>query len=167
MPTFEKIVSRVDSADEGDDFLCKIIAGRKNNFLYVLDVLYTQDKMEITEKQCAELDLNNKTNYCTIESNNGGKLFAQNIAKRAKDIKNFLTRYSWKATTKNKQSRILSSASGVNNVFIMPSDWRTRWPLFYNAMMTFTRKGKNKHDDAPDCITALYEDEFNNIKRGF
>lgn len=47
----------------------------------------------------------------------------------------------------------------------MPADWRTRWPEYYQAMTSYQREGKNKHDDAPDATTGIAEtiasgDEF-------
>ncbi|MBJ0803824.1 hypothetical protein JFE10_15860, partial [Enterococcus faecalis] len=31
------------------------------------------------------------------------------------------------------------------------------WPEFYEAMTTYQREGKNRHDDAPDAVTGIVE----------
>ena len=38
-----------------------------------------------------------------------------------------------------------------------PSNWKDRWPEYYNAMIKYQREGKNKHDDAPDATTGISE----------
>ena len=156
----ERIVSRVDTADDGNDYLCKIIAARSGNNLYVLDAYYTQAHMEITEKESAKRDTDHKTQYCVTESNNGGKGFSRNVEREARALGNLHTQYKWEATTANKQSRILTNCTGVMNTVLFPVGWESRWSEFANALKTYTRSGKNDHDDAPDCLTALYEDEF-------
>jgi hypothetical protein len=32
-----------------------------------------------------------------------------------------------------------------------------RWPEFATAINKYQREGKNAHDDAPDCLTGVYE----------
>ena len=38
-----------------------------------------------------------------------------------------------------------------------PENWIDKFPEFAEAMMRYQREGKNLHDDAPDCITGVYE----------
>jgi len=39
----------------------------------------------------------------------------------------------------------------------MPVDWANRWPEFNVALLSYTRQGKNEHDDAPDALTGVAE----------
>lgn len=157
---FEKICSQTDTADEGGDYLCKIIYGRVKNLLYVLDVYYTQEKMEVTEREAARRTLAFGVQFDDTESNNGGKGFARNVERIYKELGGTLTRFSWQQQVANKEARILTNATGVNNTVVMPCDWATRWTSFYNAVTLYSRTGKNEHDDAPDCLTRCYEKEF-------
>lgn len=157
---YEYICSFADTADEGNDYLCKLTAVKKGGALYVIDAYYTQERMEVTERRCAEIDKQQRVNYTVTESNNGGKGFARNVARIAEEIGNYRTRYSWRATTQNKAAKILTNATSVLNTVIMPEDWRTRWPEFATAVLTYSRAGKNAHDDAPDCLTMLYIEAF-------
>lgn len=154
------VVSQTDTADEGGDFLCKIIAARVSNLLYVLDVYYTQDKMEITEPEAAKRDLKFAVNYDRTESNNGGKGWARNVERLYRSLGGTLANFSWQATTVNKEATIRANATGVQNVFVFPVDWATRWPQFYAAVALYSNTGSNEHDDGPDCLTKMYIKEF-------
>ncbi len=157
---FDKICAQTDTADEGGDYLCKIIYGRVKNLLYVLDVYFTQEKMEITEKEAAKRSLDFKVQYDEAESNNGGKGYARNVERIYKELGGTLARFKWSPQLANKEARILTNATGVNNTIIMPCDWATRWPAFYNNVTLYSRVARNDHDDGPDCLTRCYEKEF-------
>ena len=38
-----------------------------------------------------------------------------------------------------------------------PSNWKDKWPQYYDDMNEYQREGKNKHDDAPDATTGVAE----------
>lgn len=148
-----------DTADQGDDFLCSIcydvVRVGRDKFMYVTDVVYNQDPMEHTEKQVPEMLNRQKTRNARIESNNGGRGFARVVEAKAEitDIETF-------HQSKNKESRILTNASQVCNHILFPAGWQDRWPLFYNHLTKFKRAfASNKQDDAPDCVTGIYEFE--------
>lgn len=126
----------------------------------MLDVYYTQEKMEVTEIEAAKRSLQFNVQYDDTESNNGGKGFARNVERKYKELGGTLARFSWEAQKRNKEARILTNATGVNNTVVMPCDWATRWPAFYNDVTLFSRTAKNEHDDGPDCLTRCYEKEL-------
>lgn len=74
---FTEIKSYCDTADTGDDYLCNIIYGVLNREAYILDVYYTKDHMEITEKEVAKRLTEFKVNNALVEWNNGGRGFAR------------------------------------------------------------------------------------------
>jgi len=76
---FDRIIAYVDTADEGDDFLCGLVAGEKDGQGWLIDVLYSKEGMEITEEETAILLATNKVGFCKIESNNGGRGFARAV----------------------------------------------------------------------------------------
>ena len=150
------IVSYTDTADEGKDYLCTIAARVKNQFWYVVDVQYTQEAQETTELETADLIMRNHVLTAWIESNNGGRAFARNV-QRIISEKQGRSAVTWFHQSENKQARILTHASIVQKYVLFPEDWKDRWPAFYNALMTYQKDGKNKHDDAPDALTGLVE----------
>ena len=157
-PLFEGVYAYVDTADEGDDYLCAIVFGEYAHEAYILDVLYTKAGMEVTERQVAEMLTEWSVGTCIIESNNGGRGFARSVERILSDeLRNYITVIKWFHQSKNKRSRILTSASWIMKHLYFPQNWRHRWPEFHAAMTTYQREGKNAHDDAPDTATGVAE----------
>ena len=149
--------SYTDTADTGKDYLCSIIYSydpSSRNDIYVEDVYYTPEAMEITEPETAKRLESKKTQKAYIESNNGGRGFGRNVkklCKRAMEIDSF-------HQSGNKESRIYSNSASVQQCLIFPKDWSSRWPDFYIAMTRYKKMFKaNKFDDGPDCCTGIIE----------
>ncbi len=155
-PLYSSVKNYTDTADSGNDYLCSINYVEYDNEAYVINVLYTKDGMEITEPCVAEMLFNDKVNVAYIESNNGGRGFARNVA-------NILKRkYKTNSTvikpffqSKNKQSRILSNSTWVMEHIYFPSNWANKFPEYYGAMVKYQKEGKNVNDDAPDATTGI------------
>jgi predicted phage terminase large subunit-like protein len=150
------VVSYTDTADEGDDFLCTIVAKTHGLFWYVVDVIYTQEAQEITEVSVSDMLIRNESTFDVIESNNGGRAFARNVIRIIKE-KGHRSFIRWFHQSKNKIARILTQSSTVQKYVLFPEDWKSKWPVFYNAVINYQKEGKNKHDDAPDTLTGLVE----------
>ena len=155
-PYFEQILSYTDTADDGEDKLCTIVGGVYKGEGYVLDVYYTDAPMEDTEKEVPHVLIRNNTDVAVVESNNGGKGFARNVKVSIDNLRG-RTIVKWFHQSKNKEARILTQSSWVMNKLHFPINWRERWSDYYTDMNKFQRKGKNKHDDAPDATTGLAE----------
>lgn len=162
LPNYSIVKNYTDTADTGTDYLCAIDYIEHNNLKYVIDVLYTQKPNEYTEQALAEQLLRNGVNVSKIESNNGGRAFARNVERLTRNLGNNKTTITWFFQSKNKEARIKSNSSTVNNTVIMPDNWHVRWPEFYNHVVNYMAQGKNKHDDAPDTLTGIVE---NNIQK--
>jgi predicted phage terminase large subunit-like protein len=160
---FERIISYTDTADEGSDSLCSIVAGVYRGEAWILDVYFTAEPMEVTEIEEADFLVRNKVNIAKIESNNGGKGFARNVERliwerhRTKRVL-----IDWFHQSANKVSRILTNSSYIINHIYFPQGWSYKYESFYNALMSYQKEGKNKHDDAPDCLTGIAEMVENN-----
>lgn len=158
---FTSIKAYCDTADTGEDNLCNIIYGEYNNEAYVLDIYYTKEAMEVTEKEVAKRYLEHQVNRALIESNNGGRGFARSVERILKEVfGSNKTKIDWFHQSQNKIARILSNSSWVMEHIYYPANWRDRWPEYYKAMTKYQREGKNKHDDAPDATTGVAE-QFN------
>lgn len=149
--------SYVDTADLGKDFLCSIAYAETRDAIYVLDVIYTQAGMEVTEPLTAKQLYDHQVQHAFIESNNGGRGFARNVEAKTKELGNFRTRIEWFTQSLNKLARINTNSTTVNNVVHMPEGWQSRWPVFYNHVTNYSSIGKNAHDDAPDTLTGMVE----------
>ena len=156
-PLFKYILNYTDTADEGSDFLCSICYGMYNEEYYVLDVYYTKDAMETTEPETAKMLTRNNVGCAIIESNNGGRGFARNVARECKELGNRHTNVKWFHQSKNKIARILSNSTSVMNNVYFPVNWEDRWADFARDIKKYQKEGKNEHDDAEDCLTGVYE----------
>lgn len=155
---FTKIKSYTDTADEGSDFLCSIIYGEYNKEAYILDVYYTKDGMEITEKEAAKRLYEYRVNIADIESNNGGKGWARNVEANIRQKYNSnKCVIKWFHQGSNKIARIISNSAWVMEHIYFPVNWANRWPEYYEAMVKYQKEGKNAHDDAPDATTGIAE----------
>lgn len=162
---FTSIKAYCDTADTGDDNLCNIIYGEYNKEAYILDVYYTKEGMEVTEKEVAKRYLENQVNRALIESNNGGRGFARSVERILREkFGSNKTKIDWFHQSNNKVARILSNSSWVMEHIYYPVNWRDRWPEYYKAMTKYQKEGKNKHDDAPDATTGIAE-QFNNKRK--
>lgn len=157
LPPAHYIMNYTDTADEGDDYLCSIDYQMYNNEYYILDVIYTQESMEITEPAVAKMLTKDNVGNANIESNNGGRGFARNVQKELRKLKNTHTKVNWFHQGENKVARILSNSTGVMNNIYFPINWEDRWPEFAKHLKHYVRTGKNEHDDAEDCLTGVYE----------
>lgn len=154
----EDKISYTDTADEGSDFLASICADVYNGELYVTDVLYTKDGMEKTEPATAEMLVRNEISLAKIESNNGGRGFARNVEREIWDkYQSRKVAIRWFHQNKNKKARVLTKSTYIQNHVYFPANWHDRWPEFYKAVTGYQREGKNKNDDAADCLTGLAE----------
>lgn len=152
-----KSANYTDTADTGRDKLCSVCyrVGRDGK-VYLTDVLYTSEPMELTEPATAAMLLRNDTRVSYIESNNGGRGFARAVQRNAPSV-----RVEWFTQTGNKESRIATNAATVLHNIVVPIDWRLRWPDFHEAVTTYKRDFKaNRFDDAPDVLTGIVEREI-------
>ena len=157
----KQIKAVADTADKGEDYLCMIIYGvTADKKIYILDIYYTQDPMEITEEEAAKRLLKYNPYVFRAESNNGGRGWSRAVERRYKELGGTKTIFKPYTQTLNKEARILSNATEVMNYIYFPDDWRQKYREYYIAMDEYQRQGKNEHDDAPDATTAIIEEEL-------
>lgn len=149
------IKSYTDTADTGADYLCSIVYGQSNDgYCYLIDVVYTQEPMEVTESLVSDQIKRHKSRLCYVESNNGGRSFARKID----ELTDPSNEIKWFSQSKNKESRIYSNSSQVSNMIVMPKDWHVKFPEFYDHTTNYKRMFKaNKHDDCADVLTGIIE----------
>lgn len=154
----EEIKAYCDTADTGKDFLCHIVYGVYLMEAFVLDIIYTDKDMSITEPEVAASLYRNHVAWADIESNNGGLGFSRAVERilREQYHSNF-THIEAFYQSANKEARIRSNATWVQQHVRYPRGWKNRWPEYYTAMKTYQSSGKNKNDDGPDATTGICE----------
>jgi predicted phage terminase large subunit-like protein len=163
----------VDVADEGDYLLFAAtydiyksdntvfneVTKRFEPLLYALitDFEFTEENTDVTTITVPQLVNRNRTQKVHIESNSGGSQFEKTIKKKIKALTNPFYQNG------NKESRIVTASAMVNQHIIMPFGWETRFPKVHEHITSFLRNfDANKHDDAEDGITGIYEKEIAN-----
>ena len=77
-----------DTADTGDDYLCSMsYAVDTDGTIYVTDLVYSREGMEVTEGLVADLLLRSDTRTAAVESNNGGRGFARAVQRLAPAVR--------------------------------------------------------------------------------
>ena len=145
-----------DTADMGDDYLCSMsYAVDSDGVIYILDVVYSREPMEVTEGEVAAMLYASGVRQSLIESNNGGRGFARSVQKLCPRVK-----VEWFHQNANKEARILSNSATVLHLVRFPSGWATRWAELYAHLMTYRRDFRsNRWHDAPDVLTGIVEKE--------
>lgn len=162
LPALTKVMAYCDTADQGDDYLCSIVFGvlaEAPNDVAILDVIYTQDPMEVTEPMVARqllADYSLPVASAQIESNNGGRGFARAVGEIVRREEGRCV-VGWFTQTHNKRARILTAAPWLMAHALMPEHWADRWPDFWRHITTFTADGKAEHDDAEDALSGVCE----------
>jgi predicted phage terminase large subunit-like protein len=151
--TPDGIISTTDTADEGADSLCQLVGYIYGDDVYIPDVIFTQEPIEITEPMCAsQIDLHNvKRAY--FESNNGGKGFARKV----KELIRGRTTVRWHHTSKNKHTKIIMSSGIIKqNFYFLEDDEQSKmYQRYFYELTHYPTNGKSKHDDAPDATSML------------
>ncbi len=152
-----RIGNYTDTADMGDDYLCSICyAVDTDGVIYVTDVVYSRESMEITEGLVGEMLSRNSTRSALIESNNGGRGFARAVQRLAP-----ATHVEWFHQSGNKEARILSHSATVLHNMRFPRNWQQRWSELYNHLSTYRRQFRaNRWHDAADVVTGIVEHEI-------
>lgn len=147
----------IDTADTGSDYLCAIVYDETKEANYIIDVLFTDKPMEYTETATAEMLSKYMVKEAVIEGNNGGRGFARNVERNCRLMGNTYTQFTTFTQSANKQVRIFTRSNEVQNICRMPIGWKSLWPSFSQAILSYLKTGRNAHDDAPDALTGTVE----------
>lgn len=156
--TPDAIIGACDVADKGDDDFCAPFGWVFGDEVYITDIVFTRDPIEVTEARLAQMVIDTRCQALMIESNAGGRIFALDVGKILTALGNN-TAIHPRANTQNKETRIIMKSVFVKKRFhFMRNPKRgTDYWRFLNNLTTYLRVGGNKHDDAPDGVTMLAE----------
>lgn len=158
--TPDGVVGGCDVADEGDDDLCAPFGKIYGEKVFITNVVFTKDAVEITEPLLAQAVIDTNSDLIRIESNNGGRLFGNNVRKliTSKKVKCLV---ETKFTTAHKETKILMRSGWIKKycLFLEEGEYEkgSDYDRFMKALTSYKREGGNKHDDAPDGVTIMAE----------
>jgi predicted phage terminase large subunit-like protein len=155
---FDSIGAYIDTADEGNDYLACGIYLKFERIAYMLDIYYTRDAMEVTERETARRLFDFGVNIALVESNSGGRGFARAVKRILyEEFESRKTIVRWFHQSKNKISRITSESANVIENIIFPVDAESRWPEAMEHINSFQSNPPWEHDDVEDMITGIAE----------
>ena len=154
----DSILAICDTKEQGNDFAVMPVVYQYGQDYYVEDFVCYNGKVETIEDMVVEKLMAHKVKVCRVESNRGGMIFAENVAKRIKE-KGGATNIQTKWTQTNKETRIITGSVWVKQhcLFKYESDYKPskEYRDAMNLLFSYSMAGKNKHDDAPDAMAML------------
>lgn len=145
----EGCIGYVDVSDQGTDYTAVAICAVIKKKLFVVDYLMTRENTDITIPKTAELLKKWSVTYCRVESNSMGAMFGRQLQLLTK------TKILQVHNTQNKMTRIIMNSAFIMNSMIFVRNNDNQSELFIQNVLGFSKEGKNKNDDAPDCLAGL------------
>lgn len=155
-------IGATDVADEGDDHFSSPFADVFGTELFISNIVFTKDAVEITGPRLAQDIITFRLDQMRIESNNGGKIFANDVRRLVKEASPYnKCLIQARPTTKNKQTRILMKSGWIKEHchFLDETEYAkgSDYWWFMKFLTSYKKEGGNAHDDAPDSMTILAE----------
>jgi predicted phage terminase large subunit-like protein len=147
---YEGSLAYIDVSDQGTDYTALALCVVIKNQMFVCDYLFTRDNTDITIPLSASKLNEWNVSYCRVESNSMGAVFARQLQTLTPKTKILQVH-----NTTNKITRIIMQSAYVQNnmTFVQKNDAQAQ--QFIQNILSFSKEGKNKNDDAPDCISGL------------
>ena len=145
----EGYVGYIDVSDQGTDFTALAIGGILDNKVYIVDYVFTQSNTDITLPMCAEKLTQWGVKYCRVESNSMGAMFSRQLQKLTS------TRILQVNNTRNKIKSLIMQTGFIIQSFNFVILENKEYYQFITNVEGFSKEGKNKNDDAPDCLAGL------------
>ena len=146
----EGCVAYVDVSDQGKDYTAVAVCGLIGDKLYVLSYLFFRENTDVTIPLTASIMDKWNVSYCRVESNSMGAMFSRELQRRVKKTKMLQVHNST-----NKMTRIIMQSAFITQKMIFVTYENAQCRSFLDNVYTFSKEGKNKNDDAPDCLAGL------------
>jgi len=145
----EGCIGYIDVADQGADYTAMAILAVINKDFYLVDYVFNKSNTDVTLPLIVAKLNEWKVTYCRVESNSMGAMFARQIQKEVK------TKILQVHNSTNKQTRILMNSVFIQQRINFLKSGTPESELFIDNVMSYSKEGKNKNDDAPDCLAGL------------
>lgn len=161
----DAVIAVCDTAEGGGDSVMLPIAYIYGEDVFIEDVVFDNSTPEHTKPQCAKKLVEHKVSVATFESNSAGSYYARDVEDLVKKSGGRIS-IRTKRTISNKQTRIENASDGILKHFYFKDkalyEPNSQYGRMIREMVTYTRTGKVKHDDAPDGMSLL-ENEIRSL----
>lgn len=153
-----RICAACDVALGGEDFLAFAVAYMyEDGSIYIDDVVFDNSEKKITKPKVANMIIDNDVGSAFFEANQGGEGYKDEIEEllKKKGLKINL-RSEYAPTNMRKAQRIWDKAGSIREFYFRDVGCRSQeYRKFMTNLYSFTVTGKNKHEDAADCLASL------------
>lgn len=153
-----RICAACDVALGGEDYLAFAVAYMyEDGSIYIDDAIFDNSEKKITKPKVVDMIIDHNIGSAYFEANQGGEGYKDEVDTmlREKGHKiNLVSQYA--PTSMRKTQRIWDKAGSIREWYFRDTGCRSQeYRAFMRNLFSFTIKGKNKHEDAPDCLASL------------
>ena len=153
-----RICAACDVALGGEDFLAFAVAYMyEDGSIYIDDVVFDNSEKKITKPKGANMIIDNDVGSAFFEANQGGEGYKDEIEELLKKKgRKINLRSEYAPTNMRKTQRIWDKAGSIREFYFRDVGCRSQeYRKFMTNLYSFTVTGKNKHEDAADCLASL------------
>ena len=153
-----RICAACDVALGGEDYLAFAVAYMyEDGSIYIDDVIFDNSEKKITKPKVVNMIIDHNIGSVYFESNQGGEGYKDEVDEMLREKGHKVTLVSQYApTSMRKSQRIWDKAGSIREFYFRDTGFRNQeYRNFMRNLYSFTIKGKNKHEDAPDCLASL------------
>jgi len=150
VPELDGCIAYVDVADQGADYTAAAVLGVKGNEFYIVDYVFNKNNTDVTIPMVSSMLKKWDVKYCRVESNSMGAMFARILQRETPN-----TRILQVQNTAKKETRILMQSVWLQQRIKYLNNKTPECLQFLENVQAYSKEGKNKNDDAPDCLAGL------------
>ena len=157
-------IAACDPAFGGEDSLSMPIAKvRKDDpygQIYIVDWLFMKGNKDITTPLIVSISSKNDVTRLQIEANNGGRLFADFVSEKFKDMGYKISITTLLASNKIAKTEkiLLYSADIKRRCYFLDTKYQEEdYKKAMEELEMYTQTGKNPHDDSVDSLVQLIQ----------
>ena len=153
-----RICAACDVALGGEDFLAFAVAYMyEDGSVYIDDVIFDNSEKKITKPKVVNMIIDHDVGSAYFEANQGGEGYKDEVDALLKEKgKKINLRSEYAPTNKRKSQRIWDKAGSIREYYFRDVGCRSQeYRKFMTNVYSFTITGKNKHEDAADCLASL------------
>jgi predicted phage terminase large subunit-like protein len=153
-----RICAACDVALGGEDFLAFAVAYMyEDGSIYIDDVVFDNSEKKVTKPKVANMIIDNDVGSAFFEANQGGEGYKDEIEELLKKKgRKINLRSEYAPTNMRKTQRIWDKAGSIREFYFRDVGCRSQeYRKFMTNLYSFTVTGKNKHEDAADCLASL------------
>lgn len=153
----DRVFMAVDPSWGGGDYVAACVVAQYGDELYIPDVVYSNEDKYATEPMIVDCAMRNKVQAMYVEGTRVTGTYAEELTKRFKERGYYInlqrTTKHWSSQS-GKSQRIYDRAPDIKSrmIFLDEQSRTKEYQRFMQNVFSFTFEGKNKHDDAPDCL---------------